>query len=241
MTKKEISIVLGTVCAVLVFAIFVQIKTISNVSTTVPQSITEDNLRDEVLATKEHYDRLYEELLKEEKNLETIRKEVSEDDDNAKVVETELKNLNNVLGLTELTGQGVIVTLDDNKTVTLETLGVLEDASSYLVHYIDVLKIVNELWNVGAEAISVNGQRIVQTSAITCIGNVISINGEKVGAPFVINAIGNPEMLYGAFDRIGNYLKILERDGIVTDVKKSTNVYVPKFKGAFSAEYIEEK
>lgn len=241
MTKREISIVLGTVCAVLVFAIFVQIKTISNVSTTVPQSITEDNLRDEVLATKESYERLYEELLKEEKNLETIRKEVSDDNDNAKLIESEIKEANDILGLTDLTGQGVIVTLDDNKTVTLETLGVLEDASSYLVHYIDVLKIVNELWNAGAEAISVNGQRIVQTTAITCIGNVISINGEKVGAPFVINAIGYPERLYGAFDRLGNYLKILERDGIVTDIKKATNIHVPKFTGTFSTEYIEEK
>ena len=238
MTKREISIVLGSVCAVLVFAIFMQIKTISNVSTTVPQSITEDNLRDEVLSTKESYDRLYEQLIKEEKELEEIRKVVAEDDDNAKSVENELKKKNDLLGLTELTGQGVVITLDDNKNVTLETIGIMEDISAYLVHYVDVLKVINELWNAGAEAISVNGQRIVQTTSITCIGNVISVNGEKVGAPFIINAIGEPSVLYGALTRPESYIKILERDGVTVDVKKVVTVHIPKFVGTFSSEYI---
>lgn len=241
MTKKEISIILGTVCAVLVFAIFVQLKTISNTTDTVPQTLTEDSLRDEVLTTKESYDRIYDALLDEEKNLETIRKEVSTNSDNATDIESELKDINNILGLTDLTGQGIIITLDDNKTASLETIGITEDISSYLVHYIDVLKVINELWNAGAEAISVNGQRIVSSTAITCIGNVISVNGEKVGAPFIINAIGNPESLYGALTRVESYLKILERDGVLTEVKKSTNIFVPKYTGTYSTEYIKSK
>lgn len=241
MTKKEISIVLGTVCAVLVFAISVQLKTISNTNSTVPQSMTEDSLRDEVLTTKENYDRLYESLLREEKNLETIRKEVSENNDNAKETETELKKINDILGLTDLTGQGIIVTLDDNKAASVDTIGVTEDISSYLVHYIDILKVINELWNADAEAISVNGERIVFTSAVTCIGNVVSINGEKVGAPFVINVIGDPEKLYGSLTRVESYLKILERDGVIVDVKKATNISVPKYTGTYHVEYMKSK
>lgn len=241
MTKKEIGIILGTVCAVLVFAIFVQLKTISNTTTTMPQSYAEDNLKDEVLITKENYDRTYEAALNEEKNLEAIRKKVTENDDNAKGTESELKNINDILGLTELTGQGVIVTLDDSKTASIETVGISDDISAYLVHYIDVLKVINELWNAGAEAISVNGQRIVSQTAITCIGNVISVNGEKVGAPFVINAIGNPELLYGGLTRVESYLKILERDGVITDVKKSTNLVVPKYTGTYSTDDIKTK
>lgn len=241
MTKKEIGIILGTVCAVLVFAIFVQLKTISNTTTTMPQSYAEDNLKDEVLITKENYDRTYEAALNEEKNLEAIRKKVTENDDNAKGTESELKNINDILGLTELTGQGVIVKLDDSKTASIETVGISDDISAYLVHYIDVLKVINELWNAGAEAISVNGQRIVSQTAITCIGNVISVNGEKVGAPFVINAIGNPELLYGGLTRVESYLKILERDGVITDVKKATNVVVPKYTGTYSTDDIKTK
>lgn len=241
MTKKEISVVLGTVCAVLVFAIFMQLKTIDNTTTIVPQSYMADNLRDEILLTKSEYDRLNDELINEENELEKIRKIVAEDSDNTKLIVSELNSINNILGLTDLTGSGIIIKLDDNKTASLETIGLTEDISSYLVHYIDVLKVINELWNAGAEAISVNGQRIVSTTAISCIGNVISINGEKVGAPFIINAIGNPESLYGALTRVESYLKILERDGIIVDVKKATNVSVSKYSGTYSSEYIKLK
>jgi len=241
MTKKEISILLGTVCAVLVFAIFAQVRTITDSTATVPQGFTEDSLRDEVLTTKEYYDNLYEEVLKEEKRLESIRKIVSKNSDETEKIEAQIKETNDLLGLTDLTGKGVVVTLDDNKAVTLDTAGILDDPSKYLVHYIDVLKSINELWNAGAEAISVNGQRIVQTTAISCIGNVISINGEKVGAPFVISAIGNQEALYGALTRVQSYLKILERDGILTDIKKSNNIVIPKYSGTLSTEYLANK
>jgi len=241
MKKNEICILLGTVCAVLVFAIFAQIKTISESTVTISQSFEEDSLRDEVLTTKENYENLYQEVLKEEKNLEAIRKIVSKNSEDSENTEIKIKKINDIIGLSDLNGKGVIVTLDDNKTVTMETAGILEDPSKYLVHYIDVLKSINELWNAGAEAISVNGQRIVQTTAISCIGNVISINGEKIGAPFVINAIGNQEALYGALTRVQSYLKILERDGILTDIKKSNNIFVPKYSGTFSTEYIKSE
>lgn len=241
MTKKEISVILGMVCAILVFGIFVQIKTISNTNSTVPQSLTEDSLRDEVLATKESYDKIYRSVLDEEENLEKIRKSVSENNENSKSTESELKQINNILGLTELNGQGIVITLDDNKTATAESIGVTEDISSYLVHDVDLLKVVNELWNAGAEAISINDQRIVGATAIICIGNVVSVNGEKVGAPFKINAIGDPEALYGSLTRVESYLKILNRDGVIVDVKKSTNVTVPKYTGTYPTEYIKTK
>lgn len=241
MTKKEISVILGIVCMILVFGIFVQIKTISNTNSTAIQSLTEDSLRDEVLATKEGYDKVYKTVLDEEENLEKIRKNVSENNDNSKTTEAELKKINNILGLTQLSGQGIVITLDDNKTATVETIGVTDDISSYLVHDVDLLKVVNELWNAGAEAVSINDQRIVATTSIICIGNVVSVNGEKVGAPFKINAIGDPEALYGSLTRVESYLKILDRDGVIVDVKKSTNISVPKFTGTYPTEYIKIK
>ena len=63
------------------------------------------------------------------------------------------------------------------------------------LHDIDVLSVVNELINAGAEAISINDQRWVANTAISCRGNTIDINGERIGAPFVIKAIGLPEYL----------------------------------------------
>ena len=240
MNNKEIGIVLGSVSAVLIFAMCMQFNTISSAATGNGQSITEDGyLIEEMLATKEEYERLSEALTEEEGKLETIRKDVAKNNENAEKTEQDLVEINKKLGLTDLTGEGIIVTLDDCKIASPETIGITEDLSLYLVHYIDVLNVINELWNAGAEAISVNGQRIVSSTAITCIGNVISINGEKVGAPFVINAIGNPEYLYG-ITRLGSYLSNLEEYGIMTEAKKSGNVFVPKYTGKYTSDYIKD-
>lgn len=239
MSKKEISLIFGAVCFVLVFCIFIQIKSVESTNTEIGQTITENNLRDELLTIKARYDTLEEELDYAETNLEKIRKAVAEDDENAKSIEEQVTQMNKMLGLVELKGEGVIVTLEDNKTVSVENLAITDNISYYLVHYIDIIEVINELWNAGAEAISINGQRIVSNSAIVCIGNVVSINGQKIGAPFVISAIGQAETLYGALTRPESYLKVLSRDGVLTDVKKSNDVVVAKYMGTYTSEFLE--
>ncbi len=89
-----------------------------------------------------------------------------------------------------------------------------------VVHDGDLLEVVNALKNAGAEAISINNQRITNSSSITCIGNVIKINGEKVSVPYVINAIGLPEKLYGSITMPGGYIKQLEDDGIQVSISQ---------------------
>ena len=97
---------------------------------------------------------------------------------------------------------------------------------------------MNELKNAGAEAIEINGQRIVQTTAIVCDGNVVRINGEKLGSPFVIKAIGLPERLYNV-NRVGGYLEMLEDDGVSTEIKKSNDITISKYNGVITNEYME--
>ena len=84
------------------------------------------------------------------------------------------------------------------------------DALQIIVHDTDILEIVNVLRNAGAEAISINDQRIIATTPISCIGTVIKINDEKIGGPYVIRAIGNSDYLKTALDIPGGILKILE-------------------------------
>lgn len=90
-------------------------------------------------------------------------------------------------GLTALEGPGVTVTLDDNKNILIG-----DDPNRYVIHYENLLFIINDLRNAGAEAISINGQRIVVSSEIRCVGNVILINTTRLAPPFEISAIGNP-------------------------------------------------
>ena len=111
--------------------------------------------------------------------------------------------------------------------------------NDYIVHDLDLVEVVNELFNAGAEAVSVNGQRIVSTTAINCSGNIVKINDEKLGVPFEVKAIGLPDKLYGALTRPGGYLELMEDDGVYVDVQKSDDINIPKYNGVFNYNYMQ--
>lgn len=240
MKKRQVAITLGIMCMVLTCAIVVQINTIKEAHEIVGVERTESELKDQVLEWKEEYDNLYAELEEKEKELEEIRQDVTQGDSSAEKTEEELRKANVLLGLTDVTGNGIVIKLDDNQTVTAESIGIYDNISRYLIHDEDLRTIVNELKNAGAEAISINGQRLVSTTAITCDGNVVLINGEKVGAPFEIKAIGFQEMFIGALLRPGGYIEVLSNDGIITSVEKQDNITIPKYNGILDAKSIKE-
>ena len=173
MNKKQIAITLGIMCLLLTIAICVQIRTMNSASSTVSQTLADNELRDQVLRMKERYDNAYRELESAQKNLEKVRQAATQNDSDAEAKEQELKENNMLLGRTDVTGEGVEILLEDAKD-TANSL----NPSEQIIHYDDIQLVINELKNAGAEAIEVNGQRLVSTSAITCEGNIIKINGE---------------------------------------------------------------
>ena len=238
MNKNKIAIALGIVCMLLTIAIVIQINTIKGTNETVSQTLAEDGLRDEVLKMKEKYDNAYSSLEGAEKELAQIREQAIQNDDSSAEKEAEIKLNNNLLGLTDLEGEGIEITLRDDPNATVDSISVLDQIANHLVHDSDIRMIVNELKNAGAEAISINGQRIVSTTSIICIGNVIKVNDAKVGSPFIIKAIGFPERLMTALNRPGGFLEELNSYGIVTSIKKSDKVEIPKYTGVISSKYM---
>ena len=168
-----------------------------------------------------------------EKELEELQTSASVNSDEANELQEKLKEYKKILGLTEVSGNGLEITLKDGDENQSKSV------LSSIVHDGDILQVVNALRNAGADAISVNDQRIVNTSAISCIGNVVKINGEKVGAPYVIKAIGNPEWLYGGIEMNGGYVYNLRRDGVDVEVKKVKDITIPKYDGVFNATYMK--
>ena len=235
MNKKLIGLILGLMCLILTCGICIQIKTVNSANSPVSTSSTENDLRDQVLKAKEKYDNKYIDLEKITDELEQERKSATENNTELSNLEEQIKSGNKLLGLTEVTGTGVIVTLQDNLSLSSNTNIDLNDA---IVHDVDVLSVINELKNAGAEAISINEHRVIPTTSISCDGNVIKINGEKVGAPFEIKAIGLPEQL-SALKRPGGYLDILDGWGVITDLKKSNNITIPKYTGVIDFKYAE--
>lgn len=230
--KLKIGIILGVMCCFLTAGIITQIKTVQNSPTTVGKTQTENELRDSVLRWKEKYENAYEKLEKKEKELEKLREQASNSNDSAKGLSNKLETYNLILGKSDLIGKGIIITLKDGESRPF--LG-----GDPLVHAQDVMNVVNALKNAGADAISVNNQRVVDSTAFNCIGNVITINGEKVGVPFVIKAIGLPSQLYGSLTMKGHYLSILESNGVKVNVEQvdKETIIIPKYEGIYKLEH----
>lgn len=238
MNKKLISLVLGIMCFLLTVGIAVQIKTVNGTGTTVSTNSKENELRDAVLKAKEKYDNLYEELERMEEQLETERTNSTQNNTELTELENTIKEGNKVLGLSEVKGDGIVITLNDSQANNWYM-----DPNELIVHDIDLIKIVNELKSVGAEAISINGQRIITTSAIECDGNVIMINGEKIGAPFEIKAIGFPETLIN-INMYGGYVYHLREERFLeVTVTKSDKekITIPKYTGVIKYEYLQSQ
>lgn len=237
MTKKRtISIILGIMCFALTFGIFVQVRTIRSTNSSIGQNQEANELRDEILKYKERYDNRFKELEEAEKELEKEREEATKNNSELEQAQQKITEGNKLTGMTEVTGPGVTITLTDGKGIATSTL----NPSQVIVHDLDVLSVVNELINAGAEAISINDQRWVLTTAISCRGNTIDINGERIGAPFVIKAIGLPEYLAG-LERVGGYLELMRGDGVGVTLEKSNSITIPKYSGVINFEYLQNE
>ncbi|AGA67652.1 hypothetical protein Desdi_0079 [Desulfitobacterium dichloroeliminans LMG P-21439] len=124
----------------------------------------------------------------------------------SKLVLEQLEKSKRNSGLSKVTGPGIRVTLDDASNREYSE----EDISYYLIHEEYIRQIVNWLWNGEAEAIAVNGQRIMGNTEIFCSGAFIQINGTQHMPPYVIEAIGDVNYLQSAlnfyfWDRLGEY------------------------------------
>ncbi len=233
--KKIISAVLGLMCFALTLGICIQWKTVTGTNSIAGENSSKDNeLRAKVLRYKERYDNKYRELERAEEELEKERQNSTKNNRELEQKEENIKEANKIIGMTEVTGPGVIVTLSDSKRDANTAL----NANELVVHDVDILSVINELKNAGAEAIAINNQRLTPNSGIICGGNVIEINGEKVGAPFEIKAIGLPEQL-AALSRPGGYLELLKGATVGVELKKSNAITIPKYTGVITYKYAQ--
>lgn len=125
-----------------------------------------------------------------------------------KQMKDELTIYRMALGKVDIEGEGVEISLNDSGG---EFTGTVKASNSVLqmLHDYDVRYVINALKSAGAEAISINGQRILSNSEVYCNAEFILINGVKTGAPFNIKAIGDSDKLKSYMLADGSYLKYL--------------------------------
>lgn len=189
-------------------------------------------------------------LTKEEAELGMLREQIAEqqsrlnalslsgDEDQVEKLLRETKqNLMTISGLTDVTGEGIIVIITDGERDLL----VNENPNRLMVHDADIRNIVDDLRNAGAEAISINGQRIIfGKTKIYCTGPTVKINDDVFSQPFVIKAIGDRYFLEAALNAPSKYGNTLREWGIFVEVNTSVNVEIPAYKGSRQLLYAEQ-
>jgi uncharacterized protein YlxW (UPF0749 family) len=177
---------------------------------------------------------LQEEIQKLLADKAALEKAASNRSDVSKNLNQDLQETKLFAGLSEVTGPGVVVTLSDSKKDRL--IGV--DPQSYLVHDRDIRDVVNELRAAGAEAITVNGQRITVSSSIRCAGPIVLINQDEMATPFVIQAIGDPDKLLSALNIHNGVLDQIRTFGPdMARSEKKTQLRLPAFAGKTQLKY----
>jgi uncharacterized protein YlxW (UPF0749 family) len=130
--------------------------------------------------------------------VESLQQEAAASDTGVAQVLADTKALATDAGLTPMTGPGVTVTLTDAPRDADGKYPVDAAPDDLVVHQQDVQSVLNALWVGGAEAVGMQDQRIVNTSAPRCIGNTLLLHGRTYSPPYVMSAIGDPARLEAA-------------------------------------------
>lgn len=181
--KTVMAIIIGLVCVVLIAVMFAQFKTIEQTDITGIETAREDELRTLVSTWKTKYEEIEEKLIDTRTKINEYKQKIETNEESSELLEEELQQTNLLAGKTNVIGDGIVVTLEDNSERQIEAS--------------DLLELVNELRLAGAEAISINDKRIITTSEIVDV-NVIMVNEERVVSPYVVKAIGDQKYLSSA-------------------------------------------
>lgn len=220
-------ILIGVAAFFFTLIISAQLNTVSNTDI-IAEGMREAELLAELAKVKEELKELKVDYEKSQKIVEEYRSNASTNDSLIASMTEELNAASVLAGLVDLKGEGVVVTIHDSTSNSPELT-----AEAGLVHDTDLVAIVTELKAAGAEAISINGQRIIATTPIRCVGPTIQINSVKVAAPYYIKAIGNSQYLESALNIKGGIVTSLRRYGLTIEITRQNDIKIDKYDGNF--------
>lgn len=141
------------------------------------------------------------------------------------------------VGLEAVSGKALRVTLDD-APLSENPDGV--DANMLVVHQQDIQMVVNTLWSGGAEAMTIQGQRVISTTAVKCVGNTVVLHGVAYAPPYVIEAIGDLNAMQKALDTseaVRIYKEYVSAYQLGWSVERAGQVTMPAYTGAVAVSH----
>jgi len=220
---------IAVVCLVLGIMLAIQFKTTSTYNDQYPQERVEV-LAEKLKTASSERDVMAEEVL----SLRSQLKNVRENNRAMADLQDELQKNSQFAGLLPVKGTGITLTINDIP----RNMQNGDNPNNFIVHDQDLLFLVNELKASGAEAISINGERITAMSEIRCAGTMILVNTNRIAPPFVIKAIGNPDMLVSGMELQGGWLATMKLLGYPTHMQKSSEIEINAYNGKVKFSYM---
>lgn len=229
MKKGEITITvtIGIMVLILTTVIFVQFKTIKQTDITSIENMREDELKDEISNFKQKTTEVQKQIKETELKIAEYEETIITGKEASELLQKELEQQNNLLGKNNVKGTGVVITLTDTRAQKISSE--------------DLRLLLNELKTAGAEAISINGQRIIYSSYIVDIGGTyISVNGERIVSPYEVKAIGNPTYLEsGLSKKQYGYIDTKLEEGKDIILERQDEILIDAYTGDLNMEYVQ--
>ena len=221
--KLILSIIIGIMCFIIVYLMCIQFRTINNIDVDEIENMREDELRTALAEWKSEYQETTEEIELTREKIQEYKDKIASDEETGELLEADLKNAKMLAGLTDVEGPGVIITITDN---------IEQQVTS-----VDLLDLINELNSAGAEAISINNQRVIAMTDIFDIENFVVVKEQRIASPYTIKAIGDITYLQSALSIKNGYIDKYKTNGYTISIVTNENTVINKYNGELNLEY----
>lgn len=223
--KVVMAISMGVTSLILSMVMFAQFKTVEQTNITQIESMREQELRAEYASWKSKYDEVSKRMEEVTAKVKEYKDLLKENTDTTTLINQDIKESEMYLGYTDVEGEGIVITLEDN--------------GSKLITPQDLMSLVNQLKLAGAEAISINEERVVNTSDITLVnGMAVFVNGNRVVGPYIVRAIGNQKYLESAITIKQGYIDELKANEKNVSYTTVDSVRINKYKEEMTLDFV---
>ena len=222
------SISIAIVCVILVSVSLVQFKTVEQVNETDIETMRDEELREQISLWKSKWEETNEKLEETNSKINEYNEKLESNEEASELLDEELRKSQLILGTTDVVGDGVVITLTDTEESPIEAA--------------DLVDLINELRFAGAEAISINGVRIINMTDIVDIDSYIIIKpSQRLVSPYVVKAIGNQKYLVSTLClKNSGFVDKYNNSGKSVKLDKQRNIKIPKYSETMNIKYMKE-
>ena len=232
MKGKVIMIVtIGIICILFTSIMFVQFKSVQVIEASGVGQKRETELRTEYSALKDKSDEMKQQLEEIQNTTKEYIDQSSEVQATMDLLKSDVDKARCDLGYTDVKGPGIILTIADGKNAAND--------KEQVVTYNDLIMAINELKYAGAEAISLNEERVVNNSFVANISEYMVMNDNRISGPYTIKVIGDSKNLESVINIKGGIKDYLESYNKQISYTVENEVYINKYNGNIEINFGE--